>query len=134
MKNIIARLQASARRLKLETTTLYYAYRHPRTPWVAKAFSALVVAYALSPIDLIPDFVPVLGYLDDLVLVPLGIYFAMKMIPADVYQEARQQAAKAQHENKPSSWWVGALILLLWLGLAVLAGFWIANLVGFSEN
>ena len=95
---------------------------------------AHVVAYALSPIDLIPDFVPVLGYLDDLVLVPLGIYFAMKMIPADVYQEARQQAAQAEDENKPHSWWVGALILLLWLGLAVLAGFWIADLIGYGER
>ena len=134
MKNLFVRLKASATRLKHQTTTLYFAYRHPRTPWFAKAFSALVVAYALSPIDLIPDFIPGLGYLDDLVLVPLGIYFALKMIPEDVYQEARQQAAKTQNKNQPISWWVGALILLLWLGMAVLAGFWVADLLGVGEN
>lgn len=108
---------------------MYLAYHHPRTPWFAKVFSALVVAYAFSPIDLIPDFIPVLGALDDLVLIPFGIYLALKMIPADVYQEAREQAVKNREEGQLAYRWVGALILLLWLGLVVLVGFWITDLI-----
>lgn len=129
MKAIFENLNKGARHLKRETYTLYLAYRDPRTPWFAKAFSALVVAYALSPLDLIPDFIPVLGYLDDLVLVPLGIYFAVKMIPADIYQEAREQAVRVESEDHPNSGWVVALILLIWLGAFVLTGWWIADLI-----
>ena len=80
------------RALKKETFTLYLACRHPRVPWYAKALALLVVGYALSPIDLIPDFVPVLGYLDDLVLVPLGIMLVIRMIPEEVLAECRRQA------------------------------------------
>ena len=82
-----------ARRLKLDIAALYLAYRDPRVPWPAKLFTALVVGYALSPIDLIPDMIPVLGYLDDLILVPLGIYLALRMIPPPVLAECRQMAA-----------------------------------------
>ena len=85
-------LRARARNLKRETITLYLAYRDPRTPWYAKAFALLVVIYAVSPIDLIPDFIPVVGYLDDLVLVPLGIFFAVRMIPHDVLRDCRARA------------------------------------------
>jgi len=84
-----------ARRLKGETYALYLAYRDPRTPWYAKVFAALVVGYAFSPIDLIPDPIPVLGYLDDLLLVPLGIALALKMIPLAVLDECREQARLA---------------------------------------
>ena len=83
--------------------------------WYAKAWAALVVAYAFSPIDLVPDFIPVLGYLDDLLLVPLGIFLALKLIPAEVMVESREKA-KANHE-KPVNWWTGALISLVWLAL-----------------
>ena len=81
-----------AGRLKSETHALYLAYRDPRVPWYAKLFAALVVGYAFSPIDLIPDPIPVLGYLDDLILVPLGVALAVRMIPEDVLSESRQKA------------------------------------------
>ena len=92
----IERWRQQARKLKLETYALYLAYRDPRVPWYAKVFTLLVVAYALSPIDLIPDFIPVLGYLDDLLLVPLSIYIALKMIPGRVMQECREKALICQ--------------------------------------
>lgn len=85
-------LEQRARSLKAETLALYIAARYPRTPWYAKLFVAGIVAYALSPIDLIPDFVPILGYLDDLVLVPLGIALAIKIIPGPVLDECRTKA------------------------------------------
>jgi len=128
MKTFLQHLKESARRLKQETHTLILAYRHPRTPWYAKAFCALVVAYALSPIDLVPDFIPVLGYLDDLLLVPLGIYLAIRMIPEEIYREAQAQAVDSHNEGNPSGWWVGVLIVLVWLGLAALAGWWALEL------
>jgi uncharacterized membrane protein YkvA (DUF1232 family) len=78
--------------LKRETFTLYLAYRHPRVPWYAKLLALIVVAYALSPIDLIPDFIPVLGYLDDLVLIPLGLMLVVRLIPSDVLAECRQKS------------------------------------------
>ncbi len=81
-----------AAQLKRETYALYLAYRHPGVPWYAKAFSACVVAYAFSPIDLIPDFIPILGYLDDLILIPLGIALAMHMIPPEIMQDCRDEA------------------------------------------
>ena len=84
-----------AKKLKTEIQALLIAYRDPRTPWTARACVWLVVAYALSPIDLIPDFIPVLGYLDDLLLLPLGIGLALRLIPADVMEEARKKAAQA---------------------------------------
>jgi uncharacterized membrane protein YkvA (DUF1232 family) len=92
MPTLIDQLKQKGKHLKRETTALYFAYRDPRTPWYARAFSALVVAYLLSPIDLIPDFIPILGYLDDLVLVPLGIRLALKMIPQEVMADARKSA------------------------------------------
>jgi uncharacterized membrane protein YkvA (DUF1232 family) len=85
-------LKQRARRLKAETFALYLAARHPGTPWYAKLFVAGIVAYALSPIDLIPDFVPVLGYVDDFLLISLGIALAIKMIPAPVLTECRARA------------------------------------------
>lgn len=92
-----------ARQLKTETYALTLAYRDPRTPWYARLFAALVVGYAFSPIDLIPDFIPVLGYLDDLVIVPLGVLLAVKMIPPAVLAESREQAQRALAEGKPVS-------------------------------
>ena len=116
---MIAAWKQRARRLKGETYALYLAYRDPRVPWYAKVLAACVVAYAFSPIDLIPDFIPVLGYLDDLVLVPLGIALALKLIPADVMAECRARAAAA--EGKPTNWIAAAVIVAIWVGVAALA-------------
>jgi uncharacterized membrane protein YkvA (DUF1232 family) len=110
-----------ARRLKNEIMTLYLAARDRRTPWYAKAIVGCVVAYALSPIDLIPDFIPVLGYLDDLLLLPLGIYLALKLIPAEVLTDARTQAANAA--TLPKRWSAAWVIVLLWLAAAIAIGF-----------
>jgi len=102
-----------AKGLKADVIALYYAYRDPRVPWYAKLFIILVVGYALSPIDLIPDFVPVLGYLDDLILIPLGVALALKMLPMTVMEEARLKAK--QFEEKPKNWIAGVVIIVIWV-------------------
>ena len=109
------------RQLKAETYALYLAYKDPRVPWYARLFVICVVAYAFSPIDLIPDPIPVLGYLDDLILIPLGIILARKMIPQDVLAECREKAQTAMREDKPTNWVAGGVIIAIWLLLAALA-------------
>jgi uncharacterized membrane protein YkvA (DUF1232 family) len=121
----VEKFKHAARTLKADTYALSLAYRDPRTPWYAKVWAALVVAYAFSPIDLIPDFIPIFGYLDDLLLVPLGVFLALKLIPAEVMAECRQQALEI-HE-KPVNWWSGAMIILVWLALAGLGIGWIVQ-------
>jgi uncharacterized membrane protein YkvA (DUF1232 family) len=122
----LQRWKERARTIKREVYTLYLAYRDPRTPWYGKAFAALVVAYAFSPIDLIPDFIPVLGYLDDLVLLPIGVLIAVRMIPAEVMIDARAKAEEVQRAGKPINW-VGAVIIgAIWIALAVL-GIWLMS-------
>lgn len=118
-----------ARALQAETYALYLAYRDPRTPWYAKAFAALVVGYAFSPVDLIPDFVPLLGYVDDLVLVPVGVALALKLIPAPVMAEARLRAQEALQEGRPVSRTAAVVIVLIWLGLVAAAVWWIVRRV-----
>ena len=114
--------QQHARQLKTETYALYLAYQDPRVPLYARVFIAVVVAYAFSPIDLIPDFIPVVGYLDDLVLVPFGIALALKMIPVEVMAESRARAQAFMAAGKPVNWWAAGIIVVLWvlaLGLAI---------------
>ena len=108
--------------LKLQTYALYFAYHDPRVPWYAKGFIALVVAYAFSPIDLIPDFIPILGYLDDLVIIPLGIYFALKMIPASVMEECRAKAKAHLNEERPIYKFMGVLIIVVWIIVLLVLG------------
>lgn len=108
---------------KRETLTLYYAARDPRTPWYAKWLAAAVAAYALSPIDLIPDFIPVIGYLDDALLVPLGLWIVLKLVPAEVYRDARRQAEAAM--DRPRSRTAAAVIILVWLAAAIALGVWL---------
>src|SRR5215203_3492782 len=93
-----------AKQLKSETYALYLAAKHPEVPWYAKLLAASIVAYAFSPIDLIPDFIPVLGYLDDLIIIPLGIALVLKLIPEPVFAECRAQAKIAMREGKPTNW------------------------------
>ena len=110
-----------ARQLKVETYALYLAYRDPRTPWYARLWAACVVAYAFSPIDLIPDPIPVIGYLDDLVLVPLGIMLALKMIPSPVLAECREKAQAAMSQDRPPNWLAASTVIATWILLAALA-------------
>lgn len=98
--SLLARIKQRFRALQSETFALYLAARHPQTPWYAKLVVAGIVAYALSPIDLIPDFVPILGYLDDLVLIPIGIAFAIKLIPSSVMVECRSRAHETITDGK----------------------------------
>ncbi|MFN8472962.1 MAG: YkvA family protein [Anaerolineae bacterium] len=110
-----------ARRLKVEVYALYLAYRDPRVPWYARVFALCVVGYAFSPIDLIPDPIPVLGYLDDLVIVPLGVVLALKMIPAEVMAECRAQAQEVMRQGKPVNRVAAVVIAAIWVALAALA-------------
>lgn len=113
------RLRARAQDLKAWTYALYAAYRDPRVPWYARVFALCVVAYALSPIDLVPDFVPVLGYLDDLILIPLGISLALRMIPPEVLAEHRERGRLLAAEGKPVGRTAAVFVVLIWLALIV---------------
>jgi uncharacterized membrane protein YkvA (DUF1232 family) len=111
---LLARLKQRARALKNEALAVYLAARDPRTPWYAKALIFFVVAHTFSPIDLIPDFIPVLGYLDDLIITPGGLWLAVRMIPAEVLAEARITAASQDIDRSVGT--IGAaIIVLLWI-------------------
>jgi uncharacterized membrane protein YkvA (DUF1232 family) len=115
------KLKEWARRLKAELYALYLAYRDPRVPLYARVFAALVVGYAFSPIDLIPDPIPVLGYLDDLVLIPLGIALAIRMIPEPVLAECREKASRLSAASRPVNRVAAGIVVAVWLALAALA-------------
>jgi uncharacterized membrane protein YkvA (DUF1232 family) len=121
---LLARLRAWAAELKAQLLTLWFARSHPDTPWYAKALAVLVAAYAFSPIDLVPDFIPVLGYLDDAVIVPLGIWLALRLIPEQVLAESRVKADAwiAAREKRPTSYVAATVFVLIWL--AAIYGLW----------
>ncbi len=118
-----------ARDLKVQTLALYFAYRDPRVPWYAKGWIAVVVAYAFSPIDLIPDFIPVLGYLDDFVLIPLGVLLALKMIPAQVMEESRAKAQDALGQDRPEFRFMAWVVVAIWVLAAALAAWMVLRAV-----
>ncbi|AWJ90297.1 hypothetical protein Sp245p_11105 [Azospirillum baldaniorum] len=120
---MLAAAKGWARRIKRDVIALYLAARDPRTPWYARVAAAAVAAYALSPIDLIPDFVPVLGYLDDLLIVPLGILLVIRLIPAAVLEEHRATAARLA--ARPVSYAAAALMVGVWLVAAVALFWWL---------
>ena len=110
------RLKIWARALKRDVMTLWFALKHPDTPWYARAFAAVITAYALSPIDLIPDFIPILGYLDDLIIVPIGVWLLLKIVPEHVLTDSRAESDRwlLERKEKPHSY-VGLVIILgLW--------------------
>jgi len=112
---MLTELRRGAGQLKAEVFSLYWALRDPRTPWYAKAIGVLVVAYAFSPLDLIPDFIPVLGYLDDALLLPLGLWLTLRLIPPAVLAESRAKAQTELH-SPPTNWAAAALIVVIWVG------------------
>ena len=118
--NMLAKWKKRAKSLKLEITAIYLAYKHPKTPWYVCLFLICLLAMALSPLDLIPDFIPVLGYLDDLLLIPLGIALAIRMIPPEIMEECRNKA-RLDAEEKAMTGRIGTVvIILIWLlGLAI---------------
>ena len=124
---MLERVKAWAEQLKQNLIALWFAYRHPDTPWYAKLWAALVVAYAFSPIDLIPDFIPVIGLLDDAILLPVGIWVAIKLIPAHALAAGLDQARAwlAAKHAKPRSFAMAVAIVILWISACVLVGFWV---------
>ena len=112
--------------MRVDAHAAWLSARDPRTPWYARAFGLLVTAYALSPIDLIPDFIPILGLLDDAVLIPLGLWLFMKMLPEGVFAEHRAAAAEAA--ERPGSAWGAAIVVALWILSALI----LARLLGFD--
>ena len=119
------RLKTWARGMKRDTLALYLARKDPRVPRLAKAMAMVTAAYALSPIDLIPDFIPVLGYLDELIILPLFIYVTIRLIPPDVMMELRAQADQHLSENRPRSMTGAVVIILIWLSIVALAVYWL---------
>jgi uncharacterized membrane protein YkvA (DUF1232 family) len=120
---IMTRVGAWARAIKRDVLALWIAARDPRVPWHAKALAMAVAAYALSPIDLIPDFIPVLGYLDDLLIVPLGILLVVWLVPRELMLEFRERAVTVQ--ARPRSIAAAAIVVLIWIAVALLAGRWL---------
>jgi uncharacterized membrane protein YkvA (DUF1232 family) len=120
---MIKRLLQWAKLLKREAVTLWFCTRHPLTPLAAKLLALFVVAYAFSPIDLIPDFIPVLGYLDEAILLPIGIWITLKLIPQPVIESSRMEAERwlAEKHAKPRNWFGAAVIIVLWIAAAWLA-------------
>lgn len=130
-ENLLSKLKKFARQFKQDLFVLYLSYKDKRTPWYAQAVAICVVAYAFSPVDLIPDFIPILGYLDDLIIVPLGISLALKLIPPNIIDEHRVQAEELRKNGKPTNWFVGFLFILTWVALAV----WIGKVImGFFKH
>jgi len=124
---MLDRTRRWARALERDVLALWLAARDPRVPWYAKVVAAAVAAYALSPVDLIPDFVPVLGYLDDLVIVPLGILLAVRLVPADLMAEFRAEAAR---RAKPVSRAGLVAVLVVWAAAALLLAAWLWRSLG----
>ena len=122
--------KAKAPKLKLEVYALYIASKDRRVPWYARVVAVAVVAYAFSPIDLIPDPIPLLGYLDDLILIPLGIALVIKLIPAEVMQDCREKAALTMKAGKPKNWVAGGIIILIWVGLFAFTCYYLSGIVG----
>lgn len=125
---MLANLRRRARLIKRDTLALYLAARHPLTPWYAKALALAIAGYALSPIDLIPDFIPLLGYVDDVILLPAAIVLCVRLIPPTVLAHCREQADAAFAEGRPVSRTAGVIIVIVWLGLAAAGLFWLWRL------
>jgi uncharacterized membrane protein YkvA (DUF1232 family) len=123
-----------ADKLRLEIYAMYLAYKDPRTPWYVKLIAAVIVAYALSPIDLIPDFIPVLGYLDDVILIPLGLILVRKLINPEVLADCRQRAATELCGKCFAGYWVAAVIVIIWILLIGLAIVYLARHFRFNHH
>lgn len=124
-QSILSALKQKVKHLEKESYALHFAYKDPRTPWWAKAMIIITLCYLLSPIDLIPDFIPVLGYLDDLIIVPLLITLSIKMIPDEVMEAGRIKAAETSISLK-KKWWMAVIFILIWIAVTwfLLNTFW----------
>jgi len=118
-------LRKAAARIRRDALTVYFAARDPRTPWAVRLLALAVAAYAVSPIDLIPDFIPVIGYLDDLVLLPVGIFLIIRLTPAEVIESSRARAAELS--GQPASTLMACIIIVIWIACAAGTGYWLAR-------
>jgi uncharacterized membrane protein YkvA (DUF1232 family) len=121
MSQFLQKLKQRSKQIKIEIYAIYLAYKDPRVSWYARIFAACVVGYAFSPIDLIPDPIPILGYLDDLILIPLGVVLVLKMIPPEVLSECHEKAQKTMHQGKPVNRIAAFVIIVIWVISATLA-------------
>ena len=122
-------LKQLARKLKNEVYAIYLASKDSRTPWYARMLAVVIVAYVFSPLDFIPDFIPILGYLDDLILVPLGLWLVIKLIPTQILAECREQALAQKAQGKPKNWLAAGAIVTLWLLLGISTALWLKHLL-----
>ena len=129
MDSMLTKWKEKTKSLKTGLFALYLSSKDPRTPWYTRLIAALVVGYAFSPIDLIPDPIPVLGYLDDLILIPLGIALVIKLLPKEVLQECRENARQRLEKSNPKNWFAAFFIILIWLSLFVLIGYYCTKFV-----
>jgi uncharacterized membrane protein YkvA (DUF1232 family) len=120
IKDMIDFMKKKSKELKREIGALYFAYKRKDVAWYAKAFAIIVVGYAMSPIDLIPDFIPILGYLDDLILIPLGIKIALKLIPKNIMEDCRKEAEVIFQNKKINNWVAAAIVILIWIVLILI--------------
>ena len=127
MAQLIEKWKLRARQLKIEIYAIYWAYKDPRVPWFARIFAACVVGYSFSPIDLIPDPIPILEYLDYLILIPLGVLLALKMIPKEVMTECRKHSQEIMRQSKPVNRIAAIIIIATWISFAAIA-------VGFMQH
>jgi uncharacterized membrane protein YkvA (DUF1232 family) len=127
MGNKVHKWREWAGRLKQRIYALYLAYKDPRVRWYAKIFGAVVVAYAFSPIDLIPDFIPILGFVDDLILLPLGIALAIRMIPREVMSECYAKAERALGAGRRRNWIAGGVVVTIWAAVLILILVYVIN-------
>ena len=123
LMKVFATLQEAARRIKHDAMTVYFAARDPRTPFLVRLSALMIAAYALSPVDLIPDFIPVLGYLDDVVLLSLAIVFIIRLTPEVVIEESRAKAKEVS--TRPTSHLAAAVIVVIWVLCAAGFGYWL---------
>jgi len=129
--NVKSKLEHNMKKMKLEVGTLFYASKNPNTPILAKLITVIVVGYALSPIDLIPDFIPVLGYLDDLILLPLGIALAIKLIPVEVMDESRIKAIEYFGSESKRHYLAAIVIIFIWI---LIISFIVIKIMGFMGS
>lgn len=108
-------LKDKAKKIKIDIPAVFLAMKHKDTPWYARALAALTVGYALSPIDLIPDFIPILGYLDDIILLPIMIMLTVRLVPKPVMQQCREKAGDMWQDGKPKRWYYAIPIVFVWL-------------------
>ena len=127
--SMIEKMKEKTSELKKQVFALYLAYKKKETPLIAKVFTVIVVAYALSPIDLIPDFIPVLGYLDDFILIPMGVAIALKLIPAEIMEECRKEAEAKLQSDIPEAKAAGVIIVMLWILILGFIGYMILAVI-----